>query len=171
MDFLEKQRRDAIERANREMRMIAWAESTIRKLGLWAVLPYVTNTVLWEDYSIEGKTGHPDWEDYLRVPNNRYILTLFIPMADKEQVRPHLLHLDWKKHTSLSEHYRVGGFVTYLVESWCWQESPDYKAHTVYIDFYRPAQEGEAVGNNGCKVQRVRTESTKLTLSCELEAA
>lgn len=168
MNFFEEQRREAMERANRELLMIAWAESIVNELGLQDIMPYVTKTLLWEDYTLGDKIGHPDWETWERTPNGRYILTLFVPMANKELVRPHLLHLDWKKRTSLSEYYKVGGFVTYLVESWCRQESPSYKAHSVYIDFYRPVEEGEAIGNNGCKVKRVCTESTKLTLACEV---
>lgn len=168
MNFFEEQRREAVARANRELLMIAWAESIIGKLGLQDVLPHVTNVILWEDYDIKGRTGHPDWEDYARVPNGYYRLSLYIPMAAKECVRPYLLHLEWRKHNHVTTHTNLDS-TPYFLENWRWEENPkSWKTHVVCVSFYRPVEVGESVNSNGCKVKRVTKEYSDLVLACEV---
>jgi hypothetical protein len=167
VNFFEEQRREAVEWANRELLMIAWAESIVNELGLQDIMPYVTKTLLWEDYTLGDKIGHPDWLDWERVPDGKYILSLYIPMADKEQVRPHLLHLEWNKHNHIITHTNLDN-TPYLVESWRHKTDATWNSHIIYIDFYRPTQVGESVNSNGCKVTQVTKQYNDLVLACEV---
>jgi hypothetical protein len=168
---------DAVEELARKGKMADWAMATVERLGLQAIMAFVTDCLLYEGFRYEeDPAAHPDWPKKRFTYTGQYRLILRIPLADKEAVCPHLRHIDWDR----DKEYRVleaaimSSRCDYLAETWdyrvpngnprAWKSEMD----NLSVEFYRPVEEGERI-NGSCVVERVPDGGprTRLALVCQ----